>query len=198
MGLAQALAQWTGWRWLTIWLFNSGRDIPALGDDIDLSRTVGSFFEASPVILECSEHATPGQALQAIRKQIHFIPGWGSGYLLIRLLDEAEVDFIAQGVDDVDVALNYWGTMQDTGESTLFRPAEESAGSIDNPQTKFWCAMDCTAYVERGRLIADWRYSDRVFKPATIKRLANDFVRVLRDLAADTMKRTEPASDRAT
>jgi non-ribosomal peptide synthase protein (TIGR01720 family) len=186
LGVAQALARWTGWRWMVIWLFNSGRDIPALGEDLDLSRTVGGFFEASPVIVEWAQPQSSGEALLAIREQVHFIPGWGSGYPLIRFLDDDEVGFVSQAVDAVDVALNYVGVARERarGEPAPFRPAQESVGSSHDPESRFWCVLDCTASVVGGRLVAEWRFSDRVLDRATVERVAGDFVRALEALVS--------------
>ncbi|MGH2620951.1 MAG: condensation domain-containing protein, partial [Anaerolineales bacterium] len=70
--LAKAFAGWTGQRSLLIDLEDHGRE--AIFEDLDLSRTVGSFRAVYPMLLEPNASQGPGEALKSIKEQLRRVP----------------------------------------------------------------------------------------------------------------------------
>ena len=83
--LVLAFRRWTGEDALLVELEKHGRE--ELFEDVDLSRSVGWFTSAFPVLLKLPETATTlGDALKSTKEQLRRIPRGGVGYGLLRYL----------------------------------------------------------------------------------------------------------------
>ncbi|MFI9388800.1 condensation domain-containing protein [Kutzneria sp. NPDC052558] len=80
--VAHAVAGWTGERRVRVDVEGHGRE--DLFDGVDLSRTVGWFTAAHPVLFEFPPQASPAQARQVAREALRRVPGKGIGYGLLR------------------------------------------------------------------------------------------------------------------
>ena len=86
--LAAGLWEWSGERRLLVDLEGHGRE--ELGEEVDVSRTVGWFTTLFPVRLEIKAREQPGAALKRIKEQLRGVPQRGIGYGLLRYLRGAE------------------------------------------------------------------------------------------------------------
>ncbi|MFJ5266794.1 amino acid adenylation domain-containing protein, partial [Streptomyces sp. NPDC088387] len=146
-GLAAAVAHWrqdTGdGESLLVDVEGHGRE--ALGDDMDLSRTVGWFTGSHPVRLDVSGTDLPqvsaggpaaGRLLKTVKEQIRSVPGDGLGYDLLCHLNPGTAPAL-RAAPAAQVGFNYLGRFEGRapagGRTAPWQPAGASAlgGSVD-------------------------------------------------------------------
>src|SRR5262249_10763357 len=80
--LADALRNWTGDSKVLIEIERHGREIA--GIDLDVSRSVGWFTVAFPLLIDLSSSSGPLDAIRSVRDSLRGVPGGGAGYGLLR------------------------------------------------------------------------------------------------------------------
>jgi non-ribosomal peptide synthase protein (TIGR01720 family) len=184
--LAQSFAEWTGQPFLLVDLEGHGRE--EIFQDLDLSRTVGWFTTIFPVFLDLRGAASPVDALKRIKEQLRRIPRRGIGYGLLRYLcSDRQVKARLEALPKAEVVFNYLGQLDQTlAQSALFAPARESAGMTRSPRQQRSHLLEINASVEGKQLQSAWAFSTAVHRRETIERLAEGFVRALRELIAQS------------
>ena len=183
--LVRAFQQWTGEDALLVELEKHGRE--DLFEDVDLSRSVGWFTSAFPIVLKLQEkNTTLGDALKSTKEQLRRIPRGGIGYGLLRYLcRDEEVARQMSVLPRAEVSFNYLGQLDQTFQSSrLFQLARESSGGVRDPEAQRSNLLEVNASVIRGRLQAEWIYSSEIHDSATIEKLAYDFREELQELIA--------------
>jgi amino acid adenylation domain-containing protein/non-ribosomal peptide synthase protein (TIGR01720 family) len=179
--LASAFAQWTGQSELFLELESHGRE--ELYNGVDLSRTVGWFTSAFPVLLELDRSLTPGQALQSIKEQLRAIPDNGINYGIARYLHDAATSL--RSLPQPDVTFNYLGQLDQMLESaSIFALAREPISLTRAERNHRTHLLEINAGVYDGELRLDWSYSAELHDHATIERLAANHVQSLRKIIA--------------
>lgn len=183
--LVQTIAQWTGNDMVVVRAPSSLRNLILPGmDDVDLSRTVGNLVIHTILILKDSKTNNPIKALKSIQKQLKTIPNSGIGYPILKRYGKSTKNFLPE--KDFDLIFNYIGQTSRRrsvdNSSLLSQPAQESHGQAENPDGKFWCRLECVAWIENGRLTVSWKYSKNIYKPATVEHIAGEFMKNLRIL----------------
>ncbi|MBD2002942.1 MULTISPECIES: non-ribosomal peptide synthetase [Cyanophyceae] len=177
--LVQAFGQWTGDS-LLVDLEGHGRE--EIFDDVNLSRTVGWFTTIFPVRLSLEEASNPGDALQAIKKQLRSIPNRGLGYGVLRYLSKNLEKPLQLQMPQAEVIFNYLGQSDQVFQSSLLALAEESSGLVRSPRGHRRYLLDINGIVVGGQLRLNWTYSEAVHRRVTIESLAEDFQERLRSL----------------
>jgi amino acid adenylation domain-containing protein/non-ribosomal peptide synthase protein (TIGR01720 family) len=189
--LLKAFSRWTGGRALLVELEGHGRE--ELFDDVDLSRTVGWFTSAFPVLLEAGECDTPGEALKSVKEQLRSTPRRGIGYGLLRYLSgDAEAARDVRRLPAAEVSFNYLGQFDRTlGDSAPFELAHEPIAAARHGGARRGQSLDVNAYVVEHQLKVDWVYGAELHLRATIESLAQGFVEALREIVAHCRGRAE-------
>ena len=182
--LAQAMARWTGSRALLVELEGHGRE--PIFDDVDLTRTVGWFTVAFPVVLDLKNADGPGEALKAVKEQLRRVPHRGLGYGLLRYLcQDEEVTKQLQALPQPEIGFNYMGQLdQALPGGSPFGPARESRGPDRSPQGRRNHLLDISGSIAGGQLRLEWIYSENLYRRATVEQMAQDFLEALRAIIA--------------
>jgi len=182
--LAQAMARWTGSRALLVELEGHGRE--PIFDDVDLTRTVGWFTVAFPVVLDLKNADGPGEALKAVKEQLRRVPHRGIGYGLLRYLcQDEEVTKRLQALPQPEIGFNYMGQLdQALPGGSPFGPARESRGPDRSPQGRRNHLLDISGSIAGGQLRLEWIYSENLYRRATVEQMAQDFLEALRAIIA--------------
>ena len=187
--LVRTFRRWTGEDALLVELEKHGRE--DLFEDVDLSRSVGWFTSAFPILLKLQQTATTlGDDLKSIKEQLRRIPRGGTGYGLLRYLcRDEEVARQMSVLPSAEVSFNYLGQFDQTFQTSgLFRLARESADGAAGGQ-RDWEAqrgnlLEVNAGIFGGRLKTEWTYSADIHDSVTIEKLAHDFLEELQALIA--------------
>ena len=178
--LAQSMSDWIGDTSILIDLEGHGRE--ELSENSDQSRTVGWFTTMFPVMLRLEDDA-PGEALKAIKEQIRQIPNRGIGFGLLRFGNDPDVSESLHGLQQPDVSFNYLGQFdQMIYGSTLFSLAAESTGNARSLRDRRPHLLEVNGSVAGGQLWMIWTYSENIHDRATIERVAENFMKALRQL----------------
>lgn len=164
-----ALRDLTGVEELLLELESHGR--ADLGEDTDLSRTVGWLTALFPVRLYDTGRATPGEVMRNVKETLRAVPRDGIGYGVLHQLQDHLPALPPSGV-----RFNFHGragTLFDA--DSLFRPARESAGPTMAPGTPRDTALEVNAMVLDGQLRLGWSHCPDLISPADIKALADGF-----------------------
>jgi amino acid adenylation domain-containing protein/non-ribosomal peptide synthase protein (TIGR01720 family) len=153
--------------------------------DVDLSRSVGWFTSAFPVVLKLTD-TTLGDALKSTKEQLRRIPRGGIGYGLLRYLcRDEEVARQMRALPQPEISFNYLGQLDQMFEtSRLFRLARESSGTTRDPEAQRGNLLEVNASIIGGHLQAEWTYSAEIHNTARIEKLAHDFLEELQELIA--------------
>jgi non-ribosomal peptide synthase protein (TIGR01720 family) len=192
IALTQTIARWTKGRWIAVKAANSIRNMVFSGaDEMDLSRTVGNLIIHSILVLEWEGADNPGDALKSIKEQLRHIPNWGRGYVMLQRLGiEAGNTLLPRR--DPDLAFNYLGQAGQLDDGpALFRRAQEFPGQAEDPRNEFCCLLEGVASIAEDRLVVSWKYSENLYRSATIEKLAEDFLEALRALIAHCQSQPE-------
>ncbi|WP_394836403.1 amino acid adenylation domain-containing protein [Pendulispora rubella] len=153
--------------------------------EMDLSRTVGWFTSAHPVVLTLAPNAAPGDALKSIKEQLRRIPRHGLPFGVVRELGTGDVAERLQKLPPVGVAFNYLGQWdQIVGAGARFPLAEESPGAEHDPRGALSYELEIDAAVYDGQLEATWRYSGARYRRETVEALGTLWRDALEQLIA--------------
>ncbi|MFF2133879.1 amino acid adenylation domain-containing protein, partial [Streptomyces olivochromogenes] len=178
--LARTLADWTGERRVVVGLEGHGRE--ELFTDVDLSRTVGWFTTHFPVALTLPAGHHWDTILKSVKEQLRAVPGNGLGYDALRFLSVPDTPGQTLCADRLpEISFNYLGQFDGTTHADgLIRDRLPALGADHAADEERPYLLDIVGMVEDGRLGFTWIYSDAVFDPATVERLAGEFVGALR------------------
>lgn len=177
--LTQTLTEWTSNQSLLIGLEGHGRE--QIGQNVNLSRTVGWFTTFFPVTLAIDPAGTLDNNLKAIKEQVRRIPNRGIGYGLLRYLaaDSAARRRLAE-LPQPQVLFNFLGRLHAPGdEATPFCKIEGPVGPSRHPQNRRLFLLEINAQVVAGQLQLVWAYSDKYHHASTIKHLAERYLEYL-------------------
>ncbi|MFG2169734.1 amino acid adenylation domain-containing protein, partial [Micromonospora chersina] len=180
--LGTVLTEWTGGPAVLVDLEGHGRE--DVGADIDVTRTVGWFTTFHPVTL--TGGADPGETLRATKDRLRAVPRRGLGHGLLRHLTP-----LMRAGGQAEVSFNYLG-QSSTGAAARFRPAGGPTGTPRSAAGERGHLIEISGNVQDGFLHLVWTFSRQVHDEATVRRLADRYLRVLSELIDHCCALTTP------
>ncbi|GAA0971603.1 hypothetical protein GCM10009555_022950 [Acrocarpospora macrocephala] len=177
--LARTIAPWAGVEAVAMCVVVHGRD--PIFDDIDLSRTAGSFAMG---LLEVIDPARPPSRSPYADPRLRF------AQVLLNFSRALEMTYESDGGDryvniydrhNPRVTLNYVGRVESPGQDDLLRPVELPDWG-DTRIRGISTTLDCVVTIEHGRLHATFKFSPRYFRRSTVEGLATTYIRELTTL----------------
>ncbi|GAA3544167.1 hypothetical protein GCM10022222_29790 [Amycolatopsis ultiminotia] len=161
----------------------------------DLSRTVGWFTSLYPVRLDLSGIDVPaamraepaaGQAVKRIKEDLRALPGNGTGFGVLRYLEESTVEVLA-GFPEPQIGFNYHGRVgTGTGADSGFAVAPESA-QLTPPVASGLPAprvLDLNSSVVDGELRISWSWVHTLLDESAVREIARQFEAALEALVS--------------
>jgi non-ribosomal peptide synthase protein (TIGR01720 family) len=179
--LIRAYYKWTGNRTLLVDIEGHGRE--NILEKVDLSRTIGLFSTNFPVHLNVKAVSNLEEEIQLIREMMQKVPQKGIGYGLLKYLKNDEnVRKKMKSLPQAEFNFNYLGQFSATPSSDWvpFKIASESEGPIQDVKNKNDYLLYFTGVVGGETLDIRWLFSRNLFKSATIKTFAKNYVQELR------------------
>ncbi|WP_423760151.1 condensation domain-containing protein [Burkholderia sp. NLJ2] len=148
---------WSGCDALLLDVEGHGRD--ALGDSIDLSRSVGWFTSIYPVLVDVPAAASdPSALIKSVKARLREVPRKGASYGVLRYLDPTPRagDDSLVSFPQAPILFTYLGQLEQlSGPSSLYGGPPEPAPGIRSPRQRRTHLLDIVAYVSRGRLTVE-------------------------------------------
>ena len=167
--LIEALYDWTGNNRFLVSFEGHGRQ--EIDSAFDISRTVGWFSSAYPVFLSLDENnKDPAKSINDIKKDMNKVPNNGFNYGILKYLKkDKRLERLARPA----INFNYLGQLDNTvgGNETFELKYCYMSSAITN-NLPYLLKVDCAIFEERLSIILI--YSKKVYKQATIRRLADN------------------------
>jgi hypothetical protein len=187
--LTKVISRWTGSKLVEITLFGNGRDMIPGQKYLDLSRTVGYLATRRTLLLENIKCADWSQEIVLFCKQIKNIPNYGYDYFLAASLNnDSQVIRKLQKIRNIEkylnyseIYLNYRGLIFENKASSELKLLHLSDVSVD-PQNSRVRNFNICGDITNHCLNIVWEYSYNLYKRETIERLANQYIRIIKDL----------------
>jgi non-ribosomal peptide synthase protein (TIGR01720 family) len=177
--LATTLTGWVRSPSVVVDLEGHGRE--DVGDDVDVSRTVGWFTSVHPVRLHAG--ADPGEVLRRTKDDLRAVPRHGLGYGLLRYLTPSDPVAPAVPASPAQVSFNYLGqTSRALDSGGPFRPTGRSLGRAESGANERTHLLEINGQVHDDRLELVWTFGRLVHDEATVARLARRFLQCLTEL----------------
>jgi non-ribosomal peptide synthase protein (TIGR01720 family) len=182
--LAQSFTRWTGSDLFLAHSEGPGRDTPLEG--IDLTRSVGWFAQLFPMPLQVNQSDTLGETLRSVKEQLRQVPNWGLGYGPLRYLsDDPQTRERLSHLPKPRVLISFQSLLPAVSpKSSLFQSGREDGEEAAYRSSTRRYLLDVRVFERDGALQAEWTYSERLHRRATIEHLAAGFVAAVRDLIA--------------
>jgi len=173
--LAKIIQNWSNAGTICLHLEGHGRE--HISEYIDTTRTVGWFTTLFPLLIKLGrDEEEPGNLIRSVKEQLRRIPDKGLGYGLLKYIRKEEE---LQKPVPVNLVFNYLG-QESLNDKTkcLIRCNED----IENEISKgfiFAERQSLNCFIRDEKLVINWTYSGRHYKPETIERLAGQYVKQL-------------------
>ena len=193
--LARTLAAWTGQQNMLIRLFIHGRE--SLFEDMDVSHTVGAFATDFPVLIDIgADTQTLETALGRVEEQLRQVPHHGVGYGILRSYGQGSETEQLSALPGAEIAVNYIGEGFSAPSQSGFQIQGPFSGhdhDLESDRTFTFQVIGC---ILEEKFTLQWDYSENLHSPATVERIAQATLQVLRDLIARVTIQASASVDR--
>ncbi len=175
---------------LLVDLEGHGRE--ALGDGVDVSRTVGWFTSLYPLCLEIGgdglegPDAGLGEGLKRVKDQVRGVADRGVGYGMLRYLDAGSSACLSLW-PSAQVVVNYLGRLPQAegllGDASPWSGVGVGRGADDGMSLSH--VLSLNAVTVGNRLVARWSWASRHLSRADVEALSEGWQEALSRLAAD-------------
>lgn len=149
-------------------------------EDVDLTRSVGFFAGAYPVVLDISPHDID-QTAQNVKEALLGVPKGGLDYLVTRFMPRGGGRY--DGLDHPYPMLFHYADERDSASHEFCVPLKVPVGLTHSPRNPSAYLINVTATLDAAGLGLTVYYSGAHFDQITISRLTRSFEHHLRDIA---------------
>jgi amino acid adenylation domain-containing protein/non-ribosomal peptide synthase protein (TIGR01720 family) len=157
-----------------------------IGSGIDVTRTVGWFTSVYPVLIGGSDGEDVGEELKRVKEELRGVPRRGMGYGVLRYLsEEAGVREQMRRIPRGEISFNYLGQFDHVaGDDAPVQLSDELAGPLQSERGTRRYLLTVDSMVTGGKLEMSWTYSEDVHWRVTVERLAEEYIKSLREIIA--------------
>jgi non-ribosomal peptide synthase protein (TIGR01720 family) len=196
--LVATLSAWLRNDKVLLCVHGSGRNVVPDMRDIDLSRTVGWLSYRRWMYLQKPETDDIPGLLKSVSRQLKALPNQGSGFGILSTYNKDNaVRNRLRAIPEPRIWLNYTGVhtkdKEGPGEMVLdkFMWTSPDGGESRNIRVPFMHPDNQEAWfillnsgITNNRFHINWRYSENLYRKETIEALADNYLTVLRAMAA--------------
>jgi hypothetical protein len=186
--LTKVISEWTGSKLVEITLMGNGRDMIPDYKYLDLSRTVGYLSTRRTLLLENIKSADWSKEIVMFCEQVDNIPNNGYDYFLAASLnDDSRVIRKLQKIRNIEkyisyneICFNYRGAILENNESSELKLVYQSVDK--EPKSNRLVNINIVSDITNRCLNNIWVFSNSLYKSETIERLADKYIRIIKDL----------------
>lgn len=185
--LGLTLKNWTGEENLLLLLEGHGReDIMA---NMDVTRTIGWFTSAYPVILPIKEHELSKQ-IKLTKETLRSIPTKGIGYGILQYITPIEQAESMSFQLQPQISFNYLGQFDQDTATEVFSSSQLSSGDSISQYFVRDQLLECNGGIFDGKLQMIFTYNHHAYQESTIQHIADQFKTNLLDLVKHCVAKT--------
>ncbi|MBF0301938.1 MAG: amino acid adenylation domain-containing protein, partial [Desulfamplus sp.] len=166
---------------------------PELFDNIDVSRTIGWFTAAYPMVINVSKDDLKKENIEQdiidIDKELKLVSNNGIGWGLLKYLTSKNIGVESLEITDIkqeskfnsnmfdlntDINFNYLGEFEAYSRD-MFKPASEDTGSSAAAKAPVIHDLDINGAIAQGQLQVIWNYNKKRFAKERISKMVQDF-----------------------
>ncbi|WP_072731090.1 non-ribosomal peptide synthetase, partial [Paenibacillus sp. NAIST15-1] len=182
--LGMAIQEWTGSEQVAVMLEGHGRE--SILPDVDVSRTVGWFTSAYPVMLDMQADLDLPRCIKLVKETLRSIPHKGVGYGILCYLSPSREDSIRTLAPEI--SFNYLGQFDQDLQSSALQMSSLSSGDAASRRQKRAATLEFNGMIAEGTLTLNLSYSAEQYRKKTMqqlgKRLKHHLQEVIRHCAA--------------
>ncbi|WP_374019699.1 condensation domain-containing protein, partial [Paenibacillus thiaminolyticus] len=171
--LGLALRDWGKMERIAVEMEGHGRE--EIVPDLDITRTIGWFTSAFPVILHISSGDDAKSALIRTKETLHHIPSKGIGYGVLKYLTPPQHVSGLSWKLKPEISFNYLGQFGGEEEGPLFAASPLSAGGSMHRLSERTHALDITSVTMEGRLLTAIQYNSREYSEREMEELSDRY-----------------------
>ncbi|OBY80500.1 hypothetical protein BBG47_05615 [Paenibacillus sp. KS1] len=169
-----ALADWSGGRTFRLDVEGHGRE--AIGEEIEVSRTIGWFMTMYPIILDMSRADSLPAAVEQTRQMLRSIPNKGMNYGVLKYLTKHES---ASGTAILErkanINFNYMGQFGNELNNEKFTFSSMPPGDTIGLDNGRMYQLEAVAMIVGRQLVVRFVYSTRDYEHSNIQELVNRY-----------------------
>jgi amino acid adenylation domain-containing protein/non-ribosomal peptide synthase protein (TIGR01720 family) len=143
--------------------------------DIDISRTLGWFTSAYPLVLDVTPENDLARQIKEVKETIRKIPNKGIAYGILKYLTREENKKDTRFQLNPQFGFNYLGQFDaDVGEMS-FEMANQYSGDAMSPDGERESEFDVSGMIANNRLLLTITYNQNHYRPETIAALLGHF-----------------------
>ena len=178
--LGLAVKEWTGEDKILINLEGHGREGIIKG--MDLTRTVGWFTTAFPVVLDMKNSNDLPLQIKSIKEQLRHIPNKGIGYGILKYLTNKENKEDVAFSLKPEINFNYLGQFDQIFNEHFYELSYLSPGSMVSPNSERLYSIEINGMVINGLMTFTVSYSGMEYREDTMQKFAKSFREYLRKI----------------
>ena len=189
--LALAMKEWRGINRLLINLEGHGRE--PLGEEVVVSRTIGWFTSAFPVLLDLGRETGLTHGIKTIKETLRKIPNKGIGYGILKYLTPGEKKQGASFSLEPGLSFNYLGQFgQETGSAGPgLQLSGLPRGDSFSPEMERFYALEFSAITLGTTFSFTFSYSRHEYLGTSIEALAAGYKKALTEIIRHCLDKKE-------
>ncbi|AIG26684.1 non-ribosomal peptide synthase/polyketide synthase [Brevibacillus laterosporus] len=170
--LGLTVKNWTGEENVLLLLEGHGReDIMA---NMDVTRTIGWFTSAYPVLLPIKEDELSKQ-IKLTKEALRSIPNKGIGYGILQYITPKEHTESMSFTLQPQISFNYLGQFDQDTATDVFTSSQMSNGEAISPYFVRNQLLECNGGIFNGKLQMIFTYNHHAYHESTIQHIADQF-----------------------
>jgi non-ribosomal peptide synthase protein (TIGR01720 family) len=165
------------------------------GNSPDITRTIGWFTSAYPLILQLEPGTNLEAAIRHVKekiRQIRQLPSRGLGFGILKYLTPPGNEIFSQLQHiQPEINFNYLGQFTQDFETPLFSRSPYSAGSGIDPHFRRPFRLDITGITRNHSLELTFNYPEKQFSSETVHTLAHDCLKSLEQIIHHCLETNE-------
>jgi len=180
--LALAFYRWKKLAAVLVELEHHGRELGA--ENADLSRSVGWFTVAYPVVLQTDFKNDLASSITSTKEHLRSIPNKGAGYWLLRHgSSDKTLKSRMKHIPQAQINFNYLGQLD---LPVVDKPVLEFAAQIPehsySPSTPRPYLLEINSYIKGRQLTTTWRYNKNIHRRTSMESLSMHYEAALQDI----------------
>ncbi|WP_197081715.1 condensation domain-containing protein [Paenibacillus sp. E194] len=169
-----ALADWSGGRTFRLDVEGHGRE--AIGEEIEVSRTIGWFMTMYPIILDMSQSDSLSAAVEQTRQMLRSIPNKGMNYGILKYLTKHESARRTAILErKANINFNYMGQFGNELNNEKFTFSAMPPGDTIGLDNERMYQLEAVAMIVGGQLVVRFVYNTRDYEYSNIQELVNRY-----------------------